>query len=292
MSLQQYQSRVDALRTSAYMRFPAHVHLETFAQCNAACGFCPYPGLERKGARMPDSLIDKIITDLQAIPRGLPFQISPFKVNEPLLDTRIHDILTEIGRRLPSATVALTTNASPLTDYHLERLAATRNLQALWISLNEHLPEAYERTMQLPFERTVARLSMLHAWKVSGKFLPVVVLSRVGDGSDADKLFCEWAQRTFPAFHYSVVARGAWLGQVNTPVGEPPDAGCIRWFELSIAATGQVAHCCMDGEARYPAGDAASENVLAIYNAPHQRRLRESALTRRGIDPCGTCTFL
>lgn len=291
MSLAQYQASVDAMRTSAYMKFPAHVHIETYTLCNAACSFCPYPGLDRKGTRMPDSLIDKILTELQAVPRGLPFQISPLKVNEPLLDTRMHDIIGEIGRKLPSANVTLTTNGSPLTDSHIARLASARNLHALWISVNECTAEAYERTMALPFERTKTRLAALHECKSSGGFRPAVVLSRVGDGSAADAEFSAWAQRTFPAFEHSVIARGSWLGQVDTNLPDVPDVGCIRWFELSITATGKVAHCCMDGQAQFPVGDAATENVLAIYNAPHYRRLRESALTRAAFDPCRGCTF-
>jgi sulfatase maturation enzyme AslB (radical SAM superfamily) len=51
-----------------YMEFPALVHIETLAQCNASCTFCPYVSMERKGTRMPDSLIEKVIDDLTAIP--------------------------------------------------------------------------------------------------------------------------------------------------------------------------------------------------------------------------------
>ena len=99
-SLAAYQSQIEAARKSPYLDFPAHVHLETNALCNAACTFCPYPTLERKGAKMPDALIAKIIEDLRDIPQTLPFQLSPFKVNEPFLDTRLFSILAQINRAL------------------------------------------------------------------------------------------------------------------------------------------------------------------------------------------------
>lgn len=71
--LGQYQEKVERLRRTPYMDYPAHVHLETVALCPAACNFCPYPTLDRKGERMSDALLDKVLTDLQAIPATLPF---------------------------------------------------------------------------------------------------------------------------------------------------------------------------------------------------------------------------
>ena len=121
-SLGAYQNQVDAMRKSPYLDFPAHVHLETNALCNAACNFCPYPTLERRGTKMPDALITKIIEDLRDIPQTLPFQLSPFKVNEPFLDTRLFSILAQINERLPNASLTLTTNASALTEKQLTQL--------------------------------------------------------------------------------------------------------------------------------------------------------------------------
>src|SRR5690348_5429724 len=100
--LEAYQRRVEAMRQSPYMDYPAHVHLETLSLCPAACYFCPYPTLERKGTVMPDELIAKIISDLKAIPQDLNFQLSPFKVNEPFLDNRLFDILRTVNRELPN----------------------------------------------------------------------------------------------------------------------------------------------------------------------------------------------
>src|SRR5271167_4443670 len=143
-SLAAYQNQIEAIRKSPYLDFPAHVHLETNALCNAACNFCPYPTLERKGTKMPVELITKIIEDLRDIPQTLPFHLSPFKVNEPFLDTRLFSILAQINERLPNASLTLTTNASPITAKQLARLAGVRNLSYLWISMNDHRQAEYE----------------------------------------------------------------------------------------------------------------------------------------------------
>jgi hypothetical protein len=287
-----YQAQVLEMRRSPYIDYPAHVHMETLSRCNARCTFCPYPGLERKGHRMPDALIEKILDDLRGIPRILPFQFSPFKVNEPFLDTRLFDVLAAIEATLPQATITLTTNASPLTEAMLDKLSRVKNLGYLWVSLNDHRPAAYEATMGLPWARTLERLTMLHARCRAGALAGRVVLSRVGDGSAADGEFVDWVVRRYPGFEPSVFRRGGWLGQVETTAGIVPDVGCTRWFDLSITSTGTVAHCCMDGQAAWPIGDVATQHALEIYNAPHYRRLRERALTRLEASPCRTCTFL
>ena len=288
-----YQQGVVARRRSPYLDYPAHVHLETLALCNAACSFCPYPTLARKGEKMSDGLIEKIISDLEDIPRDVRFQISPFKVNEPFLDVRLFDLLDRLKARLPNADLTLTTNASPITERTLDRLAKCTGLTHLWISFNDHRQDAYERVMALPYDRTMERLRLIHRKKAEGSFTTHVVLSRVGDGTSIDGAFREWVNTNFPLFASYVFARGEWLGQIATAQSSlPPNIGCTRWFDLSITATGVVAHCCMDGKAEHPIGDASSSHLLEIYNRPAYRKLREETLSRLDVDPCRRCNFL
>ena len=43
----EYQIYLDSLK-SRCIDYPAIVSIETYAYCNAACNFCPYPNLTRK----------------------------------------------------------------------------------------------------------------------------------------------------------------------------------------------------------------------------------------------------
>ena len=288
-----YQAGIERKRASAYMDYPSHVHLETMAKCNAACTFCPYPDLERQGEKMDDALIAKVIGDLADIPQSLGFQLSPFKVSEPFLDVRLFDILGDVNTRLPNASLTLTTNGAPVTEKTLTKLSAVRRLGYLWISFNDHREEAYEATMRLPYARTIERLDLIHRWRADGRLPCRVVLSRVGDGSPVDMDFQRWVAATYPAFGSSVMPRGDWIGQVaDAGAPKPPNIACSRWFELSITATGVVAHCCMDGHAEHPIGDVRERHALQIYNDPHYRRLREATATRMDASPCDRCSFL
>lgn len=291
-ALGRYQQSVLAMRRSSALDFPAHVHLETMAQCNAACNFCPSPELERRGVVMSDALIEKVVNDLCDIPRQHSFQLSPFKVNEPFLDNRLIDLLAMFLHRLPNATITLTSNASPITEKKLAQLAQFPHIGYLWISFNDHREVEYEQTMKIPYRKTMERLHMIHRAKAEKQLTIRVVLSRVSDGSPADQAFAAWVKVHFPLFDVVLFPRGGWIGQVNVASAPVPAVGCTRWFDLSITATGVVAHCCMDGKAEYPIGNVNHEHVLEIYNKPEYRRLRASLSTRLEAEPCNRCGFL
>ncbi len=292
-SIQSYQLLFLNKKRTSGIDFPEHVHIETQAICNAACTFCPYPELERKGEVMPSALFEKIIEDLCEIPRLHRFQLSPFKVNEPLMEPRLYDFLESIQTKLPNAIITLTTNASLLNESHIKNLSK-QNLGYLWISFNDHRKDKYQETMRLPFQRTYENLKLLHSEKSEGKFNTRVVLSRVGDETSADNDFAEWVRQEFPHFESSIFARGNWMGQVRSSNLYKPSltCGCSRWFELSITSTGKVALCCMDGQARHIIGDVTVETALEVYNSQDYRRLRTKIVSRQDIDFCKSCTFL
>jgi sulfatase maturation enzyme AslB (radical SAM superfamily) len=285
----------EALRASPYMDFPNFVHIETLALCNAACEFCPYPAMTRRGTRMPDELIRKVLRDLGDGPKDLKFLIAPYKVSEPFLEPRLFDIMTWIADGLPNARLALITNGSPLTERKIERLARFRNIAYLSVSLNFDNADEYETVMRIPFARTLKRLDALHERYRAGEIPFPVRVARVACGRDADWKFVDFVRQRYPLFKTRVAPRNDWIGEVITPGANArvPDAPCHRWFDMSIVATGEVAMCCMDGEARYSKGNVARQHVLELYNQPHLRRLRENLISRRAAPaPCSRCTYV
>jgi MoaA/NifB/PqqE/SkfB family radical SAM enzyme len=284
------RDKSEYLRQAGYLRYPALVHIETQAVCNAACTFCPYPTLERKGERMSDALIEKILGDLAAIPRELPFQLSPYKVSDPFLEARLFDILRTANERLPNARISLITNGAALTDRNVAKLQDVRNIQYLNISLNHCEATQYEAVMKMPFERTLKRLDALHE---SRPAFPVR-LTRVSVDRDSDVEFIAWTKKRYPSFHAVIIPRNDWIGDIpGAQASMVPDTPCHRWFDFSITSTGKVAMCCMDGRARYPKGDVNHEHVLDIYNRPFLLDLRTRLISRREAgDPCRQCTYL
>jgi hypothetical protein len=285
-----YQRNLVVLKQSRYMDFPLFVSLETQTICNAKCTFCPYPSLERLGNKMSDELIDKVIADLEVIPKDLPFRFAPFKVSDPFTEGRLFQILKKINERLPNARIDLYSNGASLTPARLEALREVKNFDYLNISLNEHRKEVYEPLMGLKFDHTIARLMHLHERLANGELPFAVVVSKVCDYSH-DEEFRAWVGERFPTFQVHTHRRSDWIGTVNVNSQPVPDIGCAMWFGLSITSTGVVSYCCMDGTGSYPIGDVSQQNALDVYNAPGFREVREKYMTRLGGAPCGQCTF-
>lgn len=285
-----YQDNLRALKRSSYMDYPLFVSVETQTVCNAKCSFCPYPQLERLGTKMPDQLIDKIISDLEDIPKDIQFRFAPFKLSDPFTEPRIFRIIEEINNRLPNASIDIYSNGASLTPSKLEELRNVRNFQYLNISLNEHRKEIYESLMGLKFDHVSARLQHLHDRLEKGEIPFAVVISKVCDYKH-DEAFRSWVADRFPLFQVHTHRRSDWIGQTDTKGHDVPNIGCAMWFSLSIMSTGVAAYCCMDGVGEYPIGDVSKQHVLEVYNSPEFRKVREDYETRIGGTPCGQCTF-
>lgn len=279
-------------RRSPYMDFPTEVTIETQAICNAACTFCTYPTMERKGDKMSDEMIDKIIQDLKEIPSSLPFTISPFKVSDPFLDKRIFSICEKINHELPNAKLRLFTNGSPLTEKIIDKIAEIKNVIHLWVSLNEYKKDAYEHTMSLPFDKTIEKLNLLHQ-RVENGYAHPVVISRVCDSTIEDNHFKDFVEKNYPLFGVFLIGRSDWAGQVViNSQKQVPSIACSRWYELSIMASGKVALCCMDGEGKHVVGDVNEQSVLDIYNSHNYKKMRQFSFSRlAAAAPCDTCIY-
>lgn len=286
--------------TDRYLRQPREVSIETLALCNAACTFCPYPTLDRKGTRLRLDAINNLIDQMSTWTE--PFFISPFKVNEPLLDSRLQDICADIVERVPLARIRLFTNGQPLTERHVDWIQGLRpgRLEHLWISLNSTDAQEYGELMKCSYSVVSKNLDSLHHRVSIGAFKHPVVLSRVVQGnpgeetsavlSNKDLSFHRACLARWPRFHTQLIKRDAWLGHVQPSDPRVPRAPCGRWWELSITAQGKAVLCCMDGKGEYVQGDVTQQSLLDIYNSDHAA-LRRAAKTREGITPCATCSY-
>ncbi|MGJ8570809.1 MAG: radical SAM/SPASM domain-containing protein [Hoeflea sp.] len=284
-----------------YSQYPAFVRIETMASCNAACIFCPYPKMERKGTRMSDALVEKVLADLTDIPSDHQFGISFHHMSEPLIDKRFPKYVGWVDTHLPNAHVLVNTNGSTLNAANIDFLLAARNIHEINISFNDHRAEDYEFAMKLPFGRTVANLDMLHERLEQGASKKVVV-RRVGDGTEADAEFVEFCKARWPRFTAVAKAVKDFLGQIDVgPGGEPikamayaevPISGCHQWYQMTITSQGEVAICCFDGKADWVIGNVSDKHVLEVYNSDEMKIFRDRSITRlEAPEPCRSCTI-
>jgi MoaA/NifB/PqqE/SkfB family radical SAM enzyme len=271
-----------------FMEYPIEVSVETMALCNARCTFCPYPTIDRKGEKMSDELLNKLVDEMISWDREMYF--SPFKLSEPLLDKRLLPLCESINARSNKIAIRIFSNGSTLTPANIAGIAKLKRVSYLWVSLNSHIPEEYEKVMGLNFENTAKKLDYLHSLD---DFPHAVMLSTVGFPNNDFRFYCF---NRWPKFESVAIKKDAWLGYTDAQVTTVPDTACSRWFELSITAEGECAHCCMhDGQDKtYNVGDVKKQTLYEVYNSPRWKDRRKGLVSRKTLDassPCATCTY-
>ena len=92
---------------------------------------------------MSDRLFMKIVNDLTYIPKDVPFTVCPFKINDPMLEKRLPEMIHEPQGNLSNANVHLATNGSSFTEEKIDTLAAAKRPINISVSLNDHRPDIY-----------------------------------------------------------------------------------------------------------------------------------------------------
>ena len=268
---------------------PMIVSIETYAKCNASCEFCPYPTIERQGARLPPATVRALIDEIAGFsvpPQRLNFS----RVNEPFLDPNLLDYMRHAAERLSATDLVIFSNGQTITDKVIDQLNEIATFRTLNISFNEHDAGRYQEVMGIDQAATLPRLRNLHRRFEEGTVRFNVTLLRVGTSSSADRAFADWCKAEFPAFPVFSSARFDWVDRSTSKMAHTaPDAGCSQWFSLHILADGQSAFCCIDGDGRVQPVRIGDRSLLAIYNQPEKRILRERATSRRQVPGCDGC---
>jgi MoaA/NifB/PqqE/SkfB family radical SAM enzyme len=286
-----YQASFVSLR-ERYISSPRIISFETYAKCDAACNFCPYISIERKGTKMPDDLIAKIVSDIGDLDKELPLFVTIARINEPFLDKRIFDVAKAVNRVAPQAQFIYFSNGSPLIDAMLDRLEELPNSFCLSLSLNDHRKQRYEEIMQIPFERALKRFDAIHRRKLAGRLPFWTRVTKVADNTSEDKQFIDFARDRWPAFDVTVYRRATWSGAVDTVPSVVPDAGCNQWYTVGFYADGTDPFCVMDADGKFRHGDIRRQHLLEIYNHPFRKNLRQNVTTRKAVDYCKRCPLM
>jgi hypothetical protein len=288
-----YQEYDSLLMGARWLDFPRGVSIETFAYCNAACSFCPYPDLERKGEMLPTDLVERVIDELASIPDYTPERLVLCRVNEPMLDKRLFDFMRLARQRLPETTLPTFTNGTTLTEKNVDMLLDIGLLGSLIVSLNDHRKQQHESLMKISYDLVIANLDRLEHRAAAGEIPFPVVVTRVASGGEEDREYLDWCEARWPSLHPTVTPAFDWLGATVEAEKLPyvPVYGCSQWFDLNILADGREAFCCVDSVGINEDINIHNMTALEMYNRPERRALRKSYVSRQQVEYCRTCTF-
>ncbi len=96
------------------------IQIQTVSWCNRSCAFCPSGKFPVDKVFMPAEIYHRLIDQLQAV--HYAGRISPYLMNESLLDKRLPELLAYTRAHCPESWIAINTNGDALSEALLERL--------------------------------------------------------------------------------------------------------------------------------------------------------------------------
>jgi radical SAM protein with 4Fe4S-binding SPASM domain len=232
------------------------VLIETHDGCNRKCSFCKF-GLQVETPKigfMSMELFESIASQLQAL--KFEGRISPFGINEPLMDKRMPEMISLLRKTNPHAWISLVTNGDFLSVELFQQLYAN-GLSAMGISVYERRNiERFKQYFNDP-ERPARMIDMID---------PLLKLENRG---------------------------GSVPGVPELPE-ESADVGCHRpTTTIMIKADGKVVLCCSDMYNAVVMGDLANDSLIDIWDGPSFQYYREelAAEGRSGLSLCSTCSY-
>ena len=280
-------------------RFPRTLQIQTFTGCNADCIFCPYGETyetQPKG-KMPIELFRRIIDE--AAEHGVR-RISPYLMNEPLMDRDLCDKIRYINSRIPDCKVVVTSNGHFLTPPVVDQLLALgEGLHELYISFQGIDPDAYRRTMRgnMDFERTLGNVDhFLETQRRRGLARPKLWITMVDTAViDARKAVAYWRSRGVASKYTTLENRGGNIRDAESFSRTQAMAyytTCTRLFKQAyVMFNGDMVLCCVDYSRKQVLGNITGSSIYEVWNGPVAREVRRRYLSHEfeGLPLCGAC---
>ncbi len=264
------------------------IQIQTVSWCNRSCVFCPSGKFPVPHTFMSIEIFERVMTQLQALDfRG---RVSPYLMNEPLLDKRLPDLIAVTRARCPGSWIAINTNGDALSARLAHRLFDA-GLNCLDVNAYDS-PDQHAAHVQLATEVTAQRQDVTCRTGYLDPSFDDLTLPRT------TKIFhCRDMSDWEPRFHAAEVIphltnRAGNVPQTH-PIPAPLALGCERPFQqMYINYRGEAVLCCNDWRFDVVMGDTAVSPLAEIWmnDAYHTYRRHLQQQDRR-LPLCATCDY-
>lgn len=266
----------------------SRIQIQTVSWCNRSCAFCPSGKFPVEKAFMPVEVYHRLIDQLQAL--NYTGRISPYLMNESLLDKRLPALIAYTRTQCPDSWIAINTNGDALSEALLARLYDA--------GLNSLDVNAYDSPAQHAAHVALAtRFAAQHdditlRTSYSNPFFQGTNLPR-----HMRLLNCRDMSFWEPRFVAKLATADLQNRSGNIPgarcLPEPLALGCERPFQqMYVNYRGEAVLCCNDWRATVIMGDTAHASLADIWDNEAYRRYRDHLQRKsRAIPLCRTCDY-
>jgi MoaA/NifB/PqqE/SkfB family radical SAM enzyme len=264
------------------------LQIQTVSWCNRSCNFCPAGKFPVTKTYMALEVYHRIIAQLSDLQYS--GRISPYLMNESLLDKRLPDLIAYARGRCPESWIAINTNGDALSETLLHRLFDA-GLNCLDVNAYDDLAQ-YERYVALA-QRVVAQRQDVS--------LRTGYLDPLFNGEELPRHMKILHCRDMTDWERRFAAKLATLGLTNRSGNVPGSRrltaplalGCPRPFQqMYINYRGEAVLCCNDWRFEVIMGDTATSTVAEIWhNAKYQAYRHHLQRHNRALPLCATCDY-
>ena len=266
----------------------SRIQIQTVSWCNRSCNFCPSGKFPVPKTYMPLEVYHRVIDQLHDL--DFSGRISPYLMNESLLDKRLPDLIAYARQRCPQSWLAINTNGDALSETLVIRLFEA-GLNCMDINAYDN-PSQYAGYVALA-ERVAAQHS--------GITLTTGYLDPTFDSGHLPReskiLHCrdmsDWETRFEAKIDVAdLINRAGNVPGASRP-SEPLPLGCERPFQqMYINYRGEAVLCCNDWRFEVVLGDTAESTLLDIWTNDTYRAYREHLWRQnRHMPLCASCDY-
>lgn len=264
------------------------IQIQTVSWCNRSCAFCPSGKFPVAKTFMSLEVYQRVIEQLRELHfRG---RISPYLMNESLLDKRLPTLIAYARQQCPESWIAINTNGDALSESLIERLFEA--------GLNCMDVNAYDDTSQYAVYMALAE-------RVAARHPDIQLTSGYLDANfnaldlprHAKLLHCrdmsDWERRFSAKLEVSDLINRAGNVPGAPRLAEPLALGCERPFQqMYINHRGEAVLCCNDWRFEVVMGDTAESSLLDIWNHDKYRTYRDHLQRQdRHLPLCASCDY-
>lgn len=283
------QLQSDSAHPAAEVPLFTRIQIQTVSWCNRSCAFCPSGKFPVPKTFMPLEIYHRLIDQLHDI--AFAGRISPYLMNEPLLDKRLPDLIAYARRQCPESWIAINTNGDALLASLLESLFDA-GLNCLDVN-------AYDSTAQ--YDDYVALATRVAASRtdiaLTTGYLDPNFNNEAQLASSAKHLHCrdmsDWEMRFGTEAVPHLTNRSGNVPDARR-LSAPLELGCPRPFQqMYINHRGEAVLCCNDWRFEVVMGDTATAALPSIWtNAGYEAYRDRLRRHDRHMPLCEGCDYL
>lgn len=278
--------------------FPVIVQLQTISSCNGRCVMCPYPDVYRNITHgiMSFPLFEKIIEECSSF--GIN-EFKPFLMNEPLLDSRLPDMISYVKNKLPNTRIGFSSNGL-LMQGDMIRNIVNSGVDEVWFNFSGNTEKTYSKVMKgLDYIRVrkniidFANYAFQNRSDISINISMVEVKDCLDEIEESIVFWKEYgvSVQPIPFNNRGGNSHENGIKVLELPVGKRVcDKSIIK---ACILFDGRVILCPSDWRQKHVIGDVSKNGLFDVWNGKTRNEYVNKILqcNYEGIDICTKCDY-